>query len=521
MDKDQLIVNWLRDNVGDAPEGLAERLLGRLSEARPQKRAHALRWALAGSLAVAVIVGAAALVPRIALARTLGQVHSAIVNARTMRVDLYLSARGAENRHIASIWYENGNWREIGRLGTVREITTLWLQGSNQYWVYYPRLRIATVEPEATAQLPPPVEGQVDAVEFAKRITDCGPMNVPRNVRIEPGNPINGRPTFRIVSERNDSLVAGAGTRASILVDSQTDLPIEARVLTTEPPLPGWTPARSDEALYKFSFNQRADTAGLKPDFGAGVHVVDLPKEWARLRRQWTKPLFIARAEDRTLDVCDVQVSKDGEVFMTYAVNFDGTAVPLAPTELTDDAGARYVRWPMDYRPGGNSPDSAEGQALSFAGKSTLLAYWVPLKPQTAVYRAKRLRFTFGIRPAQVIEAPGSPAQPEPPDVKISWSTTAEASRGAAVPDVVIAFGLAWPLSYPQLEEASLRGNYYFETLRDYERALAWFRRANQLSLDVTIRRPSMLHARDIVQCLEALGRKDEAAAERKRFGIR
>jgi len=43
-------------------------------------------------------------------------------------------------------------------------------------WI--PQLRTATVQPMSKESAPPPVEGAVDAVAFAKHITDFGPMGV-------------------------------------------------------------------------------------------------------------------------------------------------------------------------------------------------------------------------------------------------------------------------------------------------------------------------------------------------------
>jgi len=100
MDREKQIRDWLSENIGDAPAELAGRVRERLATRPASGAGRAWRWALATGFLAVVIVTAAVFEPRIALANTLRQVHAAIVNAKTMRVDCFDSRNGAPARHF-------------------------------------------------------------------------------------------------------------------------------------------------------------------------------------------------------------------------------------------------------------------------------------------------------------------------------------------------------------------------------------------------------------------------------------
>lgn len=172
----------------------------------------------------------------------------------------------------------------------------------------------------------------------------------------------------------------------------------------------------------------------------------------------------------------------------------------------------------MDAAPGGNDTESAAAKALAGGGTAVHVASWVPLEPVGAGFVARSLTFSFARRRPDPFR---NPFPPDPP----AWAETFWKAKGVSrfpglVPDVLVPLGLSWPYEVPEQNAAYLRGRYYQVALHDYEKALKWYWRANELSMQVSIARPrTSFGMSGIVECLDSLGRKREADEIRRAYG--
>ena len=252
------------------------------------------------------------------------------------------------------------------------------------------------------------------------------------------------------------------------------------------------------------------------------MRFLNLPNEWARLREKWAKPLFVAKAGGRTLDVCDLQVGVHGDVYLVYAIAdqaVDVESPTLVPNELEDANGSRYVRFPMDMFAGGNDEGSEASRAVSRTGRTVRVAYWIPLVPPLEPVSTPSLTFSFVQRRPNWVGNPDPEPAPTGPVVK--WAAKPPKVFTAVVPHIMVVLGLVWPYCVPEQNAASTRAAYYQNTLHDYEKALHWYWRANELSKQVHPLAHPVFRIKQILECLEALGRKQEADEVRKRWGFR
>ena len=266
MNTDKRIQQLLNAYAERPSPGLQDRVRDRIAAVRRAKmRAVSLRWAFAGALVLIAVLSGFLLVPRVALAERLRQVHQAISTAKSVQFTVVSRANGKE-RVVYRGWTEGGNSRRRRSYSPGTTVDSLVKDGKK--WTYAEGAPAAVQEPYDPGRGSDEFDSDADALAFAKEITAAYGYLAPSDVGFEPHADVDGRKTFCIVAERNEGRI-----HAAMVVDATTNLPISI-TMDVRSQMPGALGSIQTRAVSSFKFNAPVDRRVFEPVFGPDVKIV-------------------------------------------------------------------------------------------------------------------------------------------------------------------------------------------------------------------------------------------------------
>jgi len=283
---------------------------------------------------------------------------------------------------------------------------------------------------------------------------------------------VRGRRARRLSIE-----TSGGGSepeRILVLVDSDTSYPLSWEV--QRPESGGWVTATRGEGEY----NTRLAGSLFAPERIPAEHRVDVDAIRARWTRRLSAEIARRRVGERTFVLRDLQINREGAVFLLYTHHRRDYFGRGWDVELRDDQGTRYLR-PVDRYPFAPGDRDERNRPVGYVvdGEPVHGDWWVPLEPQPR-WRPRQLTFTFrAMRPDSAAEKGEQPplARFRLPAPKPGDAYAPEYAPGmAAVP------GQEMP-EYAIREWAGItRARYYHQTAAQPEQALEWYRQIVELN---------------------------------------
>jgi|GEM_PF-4077388 len=303
----------------------------------PARKSHPSPWLRIAMVGIPVAVVAATIVITTpsAEARALQAMKNALTDVRSMRTTIYLQ-RGGKSRLFGYTYTQDGTWRTEGFLGT--PLHKAWIIDEHRQYTVDIARKVTTVEPRVVEWFP-----SQTALDYVIAETDTGPMGPERKLTRIDGPLENGRQTYQLIfyKERpqNQWEVGAVNSRATIVVDSDTNLPIRSEVRTEitdrEPSV--------ERREYEFNIPIPADT--FQPPYPP---VIDLEKVQKERVAEWrANPL----AGNGRGEIVDAQMNEEGALFLLSS----GTEMPNAVVAAD---GTRYI-FATEFRPGGTRGDTA------------------------------------------------------------------------------------------------------------------------------------------------------------------
>ncbi len=461
---------------------------------RPPAPRAAPRWryAVVGGTAMAA-AWAMVLIPRPTPADVAARrIEAALAKVETMRAEGYLHyGDKAKERLYERSTYREGHWRFSGRVGTTLEQTYI-LKGGRQY-TYDRRFNTVTAEPYRSE-----AGFYRDLFQMIREQSNIGLISEKRTERVEEGPRINGRETYRIVSER-----PADEYRSVLLVDEETNLPISAEAQVHYANMGG------DDTRQFLRFTYRFDADVPMSEFDPkqfGRPILDIPTEAKKLMDRVRAP----RATVEDGQVHDAQVTSDGTIYALTSIP-RGTSLTPLPDSVADGHGTRYLRL-RDLGPGDTWGNTSVRQIVA-KDRSVFVTTWIPLEPPKQP--ATRVHFSFVKRrfnSSSAVVAPPSTSTPVYPPVSIhltpnqgrfpTWSTVLMLNK---------------PLLSQRIEAADARADWYRDR-KQHASELRWRWRAYEAAKDY-VPRFGELKVPALVKCLRALGKSAEADRVQRELG--
>jgi hypothetical protein len=324
---------------------------------------------------VVLLIAGFLLWPSYAVAQSMKRVNVALKGAFTMERISYIKQPGGWRKWIRMA--VKGDWmRTEVTLGT--GMRSVIIHRGNQLFTNYAKLNHASVAP-ATTGLPEVFAGDLSPLDFAtqtlKGITGAD------QVSTQDHDPINGRDVYELYFE-------GQSNTGSLIVDSETNLPVESTFCQYNQRTGWWTEFREE-----YSFNQPLDDElfSLKAD----KPTVDVWKSRQELQSQWAAKNL---GEVGGTRIHEATVTNDGTVWLV--ISHDASAVP---TWLQCDNAERYIN---------ASPFALPGMQID--GRPAIVIRFVPIAPlasmpsKASVVFSKREFTTSGSKAEEGQQIPGS-----------------------------------------------------------------------------------------------------------------
>lgn len=293
-------------------------------------------------------IGGVVLRPKIAFAYTLYRVESALKDQAVSTYRTWIIEADGSKTPGYSI---STRGQEV-RIDRGRE--TL-LYTNHQRWIYQAGSGIATFEPSP--------DNALDRMKVTtgsallREISSFGWLS-PMDVEEE-----NGQIVASVIgkSER---------TRLRLWIDEDTDLPLRTEIQS--PSRGGW----KTEEVGEFGFGTSVDAGLFKPNFPSGTRVVDKGAMERELRSRWSTPLMSVQENGDGMDIRDVQVNAEGDVFVLFTSRRVGGEVQVAGAN-----GEAYLSAePFD---GSQEWTSGRVDGFTFPGGRLRGALFVPAEPST------------------------------------------------------------------------------------------------------------------------------------------
>jgi len=429
---------------------------------RQNRGTHRLKLALAGGAfgVTTIAVALALLLPSTSAAATFARIESAIADAKAMHIRSFVE-RPDSPKHLASeLFYSKGAWRVDAFPGT--KFARTYIHVGTDQWTYEAYTDVAVKEPYA-GEWP---NDKMTALEFAKEDSDEGRISSPRIFKVEARQNEGDRPVYAVIATRADTPY-----HLEMVVDKNTNLPIRS-IYWGETP----TDTHYQVISKEYSFNEKVDASAFSPAIKSTTKLLNLPAEADSLRTAWSAPLKSVQAGGTYADIRDLEVNRQGEVFIACSVgkrtNPRDPAFPqnLVPDELTDDLGRTYFLVET-IRPGGVFGDTRARDYMKFGEDDVVFTEWAPLDPTTPwdpatsfdVHLVARTWMGSPTFSDQSISASVLIPAPDPIPNRFP-----EYSSGLLLDDVHLLFEVS----------ASERRGAHFDEKHDYAEAAKWYRDA-------------------------------------------
>jgi hypothetical protein len=282
--------------------------------------------------------------PRDAAANRFQQVASAVRGAKSIvvRAEVLTSAEPGKWKELSRMFYLDGMWRFQQFEGSPLETTYIVRDG--EVLSNMTALDHATSQPESAYGDDGFMAFKGDAMDLAKVLSDEGDVSTPRAMRVRPHANVSGRATYEIEMKRPDADSLGLEYSGWILVDKQTNLPIEAYAHSRNRSVKD----EDSQVRWFFDFNQPVDRSlfSLNP----GKRLVNLEAMQKMLGMEWAASFF----SQAGLNVRDVCVSSDRTVWVAYSRaprSFTGAPAnpPISVRPFTGDPYLRSIVMTPSY----------------------------------------------------------------------------------------------------------------------------------------------------------------------------
>lgn len=357
---------------------------GRKPTTSPHRSLPSRRIAVASVVICLAAVMTLGFWPQDALSRTIERLGRAITNARTMEISAYWSRAGLPYRLYMRQQYKDGMWRLESRVGEPLQAVHVLRDGLALQ--EFRRLDHATIQTEDPSYYNQVSGDQSTALDFVIRRANTGLGDLPRATSQRSHEPLDGRSVYVIVLDRAEDAY-----HAEILVDSQTDLPIQADVTVEyNTPMFGKEINRYHE---DYRFDLPLDDSLFALD--SVKPVFDLRSAKSELRGRWHAPL----ADMDGTKLWEASVTQDGTIWLALTVPNTSADVVL-PSSLESNLPGEYMLG-RDVVP---SDITAKTQRLQFEGQRIVIVRFISLAANAPAPSQALVRMAH--RPAA---QPGSP----------------------------------------------------------------------------------------------------------------
>jgi hypothetical protein len=375
----------LRGILAEACPGLApspelrRRIAGIAAQHDAARGRRGRRWRLPLGLASASVAALAALLfvnlPTLVAAHALRRMEAAVSDVRSAHMVTWSLM---PDRHKAmETWYQAGRWRleGLGRIQVYRD---------GRLWTYLPDAGVVRVRRQAVG----PFSYNPSGFSVGAILHEGGLGGWPDPARIVGSTRWNGRPARQLLV----NLRTEPG-RLAILEDAATDLPI--RMEAQRKSAAGWVPSM----VWEFSFDEPLPAALFRPEFPRAARLVDFDAEQRRWGERLARGLARQAVGDRTLVIRDLQVNREGDLFLLYSAGkFPIDSVRDWSVKVADDLGTRYVRVGESFQATMDHDIPNIPKGYRFDGERMEGDWWVPLEPQRP-WKPRRITISFKVAP--------------------------------------------------------------------------------------------------------------------------
>ncbi|MES2462791.1 MAG: hypothetical protein V4671_19590 [Armatimonadota bacterium] len=350
-----------------------------------------LRLAAAATISAAIIAGAATFGPKVALANTLRAVASNLRQAQGVHYRLTFFRRG-KPALSQEIWQRQNQWRNEGIINGVRSVQ---IKADGKFWNYDPARKVAWYQKDTSTSLFP--SANVEEQFRARTIQALGSGNGEDLGMVT----YQGRRLQRVaVPSRVQKLpfLTPVPGRTVLTIDRDRMLP----ALTEQQVREGnaWVTVSQVELDLHDSVSTDVFTIQDK-----NVRIYDINAYGAQAGSRFRQPLASKKFATRTIAVRDVQVNREGDLFILYT---DGSTPKqnrlVFPGDIRDDRGTKYTGTAGGIDPYMYHENPQNSRGMTVDGQVIQGFCLVPLVPVTPLPTSalpQKVTITFGFTERQ------------------------------------------------------------------------------------------------------------------------
>ncbi|BDI29749.1 hypothetical protein CCAX7_18000 [Capsulimonas corticalis] len=481
--QEQRLQSFLSDAfpAAPAPDALKARVAALAAQrerrdSRDSSRARRLRLGFAGAAFCAAVAAIVSIQPQWSAAQALRRMDAAMAGARSCQSTFWISRPDGTPYDKGRTWSQDGKWRNESLLRTPE----IEIYANGRVWRYHRSENIVRVR-----KADGPAEHNASGFTIQSMTHDYALMGLHETIRLGSKSTVAGRPVHTVFLETDR---ADQPERQEFLVDTATDLPVSECLYVKQNEK--WILCGAGTMVY----NQTLPASLFTPVFPTGTRVLDVDQSREELRRRLAKGIETKTVADRKIVIRDLQVNKNGDVFLLYSAGkhpgdlfqchnrYAGRDWKIA---LTDDRGVRYL--PQGYLGPLDDPNAEHREMFVYDAERLEGDWWIPETPQ-APWKPRRFTLTFHVNSVNLHGGENSPKKTADYAATTSFTLAAARPEVQGLPEYFTDLSLndisvdsaesqarlrnAWDRAYTEADDAEHRAHDYPRALAKYQQAI-------------------------------------------------